>query len=231
MTNKNIVPYHLGIIIDGNRRWAKKRGLSPFLGHKKGFNNIIKIGECCFKKGVKIITIYCFSVENWNRSKEEVNYLMKLLKIGLEKYFQKCVKNNIVFRVMGQKEKLSNLLQEKIKKMEAQTKNNKKGVLNLAISYGGRDEIIEVIKKIIKAKTPSEKITKELINKNLWTNDLPDPDLIVRTGGEQRLSNFLTWQSVYSEFYFTDKYWPDFTVKDLEAAFKNYSKRQRRFGK
>ena len=230
MTNKNI-PYHLGIIIDGNRRWAKKKGLPGFLGHKKGFDNVIKIGEYCLKEGVKILTIYCFSSENWKRTKQEVDYLMKLLEIGLDKYTKKCIKDNIVLKVIGQKEKLSKKLQEKIKNSEEKTKNNKKGILNLAISYGGRDEIVEAVKNIINKKIPSKKITQELINKNLWTQDLPDPDLIIRTGGEQRMSNFLTWQGVYSELYFTNKYWPEFNKKGVDKAFEEFAKRQRRFGK
>ena len=228
----NKLPYHLGIIIDGNRRWAKKRGLPTLFGHKKGLENLKKIGEYIFKKGVKILTLYCFSTENWNRSKTEVSYLMKLFgstlsKKNIENYHKKGIK----IQVIGQIERLSKELQKKIKEAENLTKNNKKGILNLAISYGGRPEIIEAIKKIIKNKIPIDKITEDIVSQNLWTKDLPYPDLIIRTGGEQRLSNFLTWQSSYSELYFPKTYWPDFSEKDLDIAFEDYEQRQRRFGK
>jgi len=219
------IPNHLAIIIDGNRRWAKKRGLYSFEGHKKGFDNMVRIGEWCLKKGVKILTLYCFSTENWNRSKAEVSYLMRLLAKGLsKKNIEKFNKDGVKVQVIGQRERLPKFLQKAIKTAEEKTKNNKRGVLNLAISYGGRAEIVEAVKKI---KGP---ITEKAINDNLWTAGLPDPDLIIRTSGEQRLSNFLTWQSVYSELYFPKKYWPEFTEKDLEKAFENYSLRQRRFG-
>jgi len=226
------IPYHLGIIIDGNRRWAKKRGLPTFEGHRRGLKNLKKIGECARKQGVKILTIYAFSTENWNRSKIEVNYLMRLFgqslsKKNIQEYHQKGIK----IQIIGQKERLSETLQEKIAEAEKLTKNNKKGILNLAISYGGRPEITQAIKKIIKKKISDCKITEDLVSQNLWTAGLPDPDLIIRTGGEQRLSNFLSWQSAYSELYFSNKYWPEFKEKDLEKALKEFAQRQRKFGK
>lgn len=225
------IPYHLGIIIDGNRRWAKERGLSSFEGQKKGLDNVHKIGDWAKKKGVKILTLYAFSTENWKRTKQEVRYLMKLLseafsKKNVKKLHQKGTK----VQVIGQRERLPKFLQKKIETAERITKNNKENILNLAISYGGRPEIIQAVKNIIKKRIPADKITEEVINKNLWTTGLPDPDLIIRTGSEQRLSNFLTWQSVYSELYFTKKYWPDFTEKDLDMALLDFSLRQRRFG-
>lgn len=226
------VPFHLGIIIDGNRRWAKKRGLPSFEGHRKGYNNIQKIGEWSKKKGVKILTFYIFSTENWNRTKKEINYLMDLLSESLKgKNLREIHQRKIKLQVIGQKERLSQSLQKKIKEAEKLTKNNKEGILNLAISYGGRSEITQAVKNIIKKKIPADKITEGLINQSLWTGELPHPDFIIRTGGEKRLSNFLTWQSAYSELYFTKKYWPAFTKKDLDEAFLNYSQRQRRFGK
>jgi len=227
----NKIPNHLGIIIDGNRRWAKKKGLSSFQGHKKGLDNVEKIMDYCVKKGVKILTLYVFSVENWNRSKKEINYLMRLFVNNLtKKNIKKFNDKGIRFQTIGQKEKLSKLLQKKIKETEKATKNNKKSILNLAISYGGRPEIIQAIKNIIKKKIPINKINEEIINQNLWTVGLAYPDFIIRTGGEIRLSNFLTWQSAYSELYFTKKYWPEFTEKDLNKAFREYSRRKRRFG-
>lgn len=226
------VPYHLGIIIDGNRRWAKKRGLPSFEGHRKGLNQVGKMGELCKKRGIKIVTLYTFSTENWNRSKKEVSYLMNLFSEALnKKNIKKLHQRKIKLQVIGQREKLSKLLQKRIKKAEELTKNNKEGILNLAISYGGRPEIIQAIESIIKKKISADKITEDLINQNLWTAGLPYPDLIIRTGGAQRLSNFLTWQSAYSEFYFTKKCWPAFTEKDLDKALIDYSQRQRRFGR
>lgn len=232
MENKNKkIPYHLGIIIDGNRRWAKKKGLPFFEGHRRGFNNVDKIGEWARKRGIKILTFYTFSTENWNRSKMEVNYLMKLLaRAFTKKYIKDLVQKGIKLKVIGQKEMLSGSLQEKIKIAEGLTEKGKRGILNLAISYGGRPEIIQAIQKIIKKKIPLNKVSEEVINKNLWTMGLPYPDFIIRTGGEKRFSNFLIWQAAYSELYFVDKYWPDFREKDLDEALFDYSRRKRRFG-
>ena len=229
---KSEIPYHLGIIIDGNRRWAKQRGLSSFDGHKKGLDNVLEIGDYCLKKGVKILTLYCFSAENWKRTPKEVGYLMRLFLVTLNREnIKKFNENKVKLRIIGQREKLPKPLQRKIKIAEKLTKNNGKGTLNLAISYGGRPEIIEAIKKIIGQKISASKITENLINNNLWTKGLPDPDLIIRTGGERRLSNFLTWQSIYTELYFIDKFWPEFTKKDIDKALEDYANRYRRFGK
>jgi len=224
------IPEHLAIIIDGNRRWAKKRGLPSLEGHRRGHSNIRKIGELAWKKGVKTLTVFCFSTENWKRSKLEVQYLMKLLKSAFEKKeIYSYHKKGIKICVIGQKERLEKSIQNRIREAEELTEDNKKGVLNLAISYGGRQEIIQAVNKSLK-ENPKE-ISEELINKNLWTDGLPDPDLIIRSGGEQRLSNFLTWQSIYSELYFTKKCWPDFNEKDLNEIFESYGLRERRFGK
>lgn len=226
------IPFHLGIIIDGNRRWARERGLLAFKGHRQGFEKLKEVGKWCKEKGVKVLTVYAFSTENWNRSKKEVGYLMKLLKHALsKKRVQELNKDGIKIKVIGQKERLLESLQEKIKEAEKLTENNKESILNLAISYGGRPEIIQAVKNIIKKKIPASEITEDLISQNLWTANLPYPDLIIRTGGEQRLSNFFTWQSAYSELYFTKKYWPDFTEKDLDEAFRDYGRRQRKFGR
>ena len=226
------IPTHLGIIIDGNRRWAKKRGLPTLIGHKKGLDKVKKVGEWCKKRGIKILTFYTFSTENWNRSKKEVSYLMKLLGGAFsKKNIRELNKKKIKLQVIGQKERLPKSLQNRIKEAEELTKNNKEGVLNLAISYGGRPEIIQAVKNIIKKKISADRISEEVINQNLWTAGLPYPDFIIRTGGEQRLSNFLIWQSAYSEFYFTKKYWPEFNEEDLDKALFDFSRRQRRFGR
>jgi len=233
MVNQNKkIPYHLGIIIDGNRRWSKERGLPTLEGHRSGYEKLKKVGEWCKNKGVKILTIFVFSTENWNRSKEEVSYLMKLLARAFDKSeIANLNKKGIRLRVIGQKERLNKNLQKLIQQAEEQTKNNKEGILNLAISYGGRPEIIEAVKKIIKKNIPPEKITENIISQNLWTEGLPDPDLIIRTSGELRISGFLIWQAAYSELYFCPKYWPDFSEEDLDEALSEYSRRQRRFGK
>jgi len=229
---KQKIPNHLGIILDGNRRWAKENNLPSFEGHLEGYKNVKKIGLYALNKGVKILTVFAFSTENWNRDEKEVNYLMKLLgQFFIKKSLNEYHKNGIKINLIGQKERLPELLQKKAKEAEELTKNNKSGILNLAISYGGRPDIIQSIKKIIKKGISANDITEDLINQNLWTAGLPYPDLIIRTGGEQRLSGFLTWQSVYSELYFTQKYWPAFSKEDLDMAFEDYGQRERRFGK
>jgi undecaprenyl diphosphate synthase len=221
------IPYHLGIILDGNRRWAKERGLPVFEGHRKGLKRVKKIIEYCKEKGIKILTLFVFSKENWKRSKKEVNYLMKLAEQAFDKSFKHLHKNKIKVRVIGQKERLPKSLQKKINEIEELTKNNKEMTVNFALSYGGRAEIVEVIKKLIEKKIPPQKINENTIRKNLW---ISDTDLIIRTGKEQRISNFLLWQAAYSELYFCPKYWPDFSKKDLDLALAEYSRRQRRFG-
>jgi len=219
---------HLGIIIDGNRRWAKKRGLPTFEGHKKGIDKVKKAIEWANKREIKNLTFFVFSTENWKRSKKEVDYLMKLAEEMIKDYEDTAKKEKIRIRVIGKKERLPKSLQKEIEKVENSTKNNKRMTVNFALSYGGRNEIVEVIKKIIEKKIPLEKINEKTISQNLWTTDL---DLLIRTGKEKRLSNFLLWQSAYSELYFSSKYWPDFTEKDLEKALNDYYSRQRRFGK
>lgn len=222
------IPYHLGIIIDGNRRWAREKGLPAFEGHRRGSKKIKEAIKWCKDRGVKILTFFVFSTENWKRSKMEVGYLMKLAQEIIENYIKEARKERIKIKIIGQKEKLPKSLAKAIKNTEELTKNNKEMTVNFALSYGGRAEITEAIKNIIKKRIPPEKITEEVISENLWTSDL---DLLIRTGKEQRLSNFLIWQAAYSELYFTKKYWPDFTEKDLEETFKDFSLRQRRLGK
>lgn len=228
MKQSSNIPQHLGVIIDGNRRWAKERGLLTLKGHEKGFERVKDLIEWCKNRGVKTLTIFCFSTENWNRSKFEVNYLMKLLHKGIIEYGGKAKEAGIKIKVIGQKERLPKFLQKEIDEVEELTKNNKKMTINFALSYGGRAELVSAFRNIIAKKIPAEKITEQVISDNLWTSDL---DLIIRTGKEQRISNFLIWQAAYSELYFSPKYWPDFSEKDLDAAFEEYKRRQRRFGK
>ncbi len=226
------IPQHLGIIIDGNRRWARKRNLPTFFGHKKGFENVRKISRYAFKKGVKYLTIFAFSTENWKRDKKEVDYLMKLLKNAFsKKYIEELVKNEVKVNFIGQIKRLPKELRQKIKEVEDLTKKNEKYVFNIALSYGGRADIVEAAKKIIKKGIDVEEINEELFSKFLWTKGMPDPDLVIRAGGEKRISNFLIWQMAYSELYFSKKFWPDFSTNDLDNAFLDYTRRQRRFGK
>ena len=222
------VPYHLGIIIDGNRRWAREKGLPAFEGHRKGLVKVKELIKWSKERGVKILTLFVFSTENWKRAKREVSFLMKLAKSAIADNLKELHKEGIKVRIIGQKERLPGFLQKTIVQAEELTKNNKGMVLNFALSYGGRAEIAQAIKKIIKKKILPKKITEDVISQNLWTSDL---DLIIRTGKEQRISNFLIWQAAYSELYFCKKYWPAFTEKDLDEALADYARRQRRFGK
>lgn len=220
---------HLGIIIDGNRRWARIRGLKPPEGHRAGLKKIEEIVQWCHDANIKIITLYCFSTENWQRDKKEVDFLMRIFYQLFTKNVKEIHKNNIKLRVIGRKQELSRKLQGAIKKAEELTKNNTGGILNLAINYGGRSELVDAFNKIV--ENPPSKITEKIISQNLYAADLPDPDLIIRTSGELRLSGFLLWQSTYSELYFTKKHWPDFSKEDFDDALSDFASRQRRFGK
>jgi undecaprenyl diphosphate synthase len=220
--------HHLGIILDGNRRWAKERGLPIFEGHRKGLEKIKDVMIWARQKGIKTLTLFVFSTENWKRSKKEVDYLMKLAEKAVRGNFDKLYKHEIKVRVIGEKKKLPKFVQKTIREVEKETQKNEKMILNFALSYGGRGEIVEAVKKIVKNKTPVNKITEKLISDNLWASDL---DMIIRTGKEQRISNFLIWQAAYSELYFFKKYWPDFNKNDFNKAILEYDSRQRRFGK
>jgi len=219
---------HLGIIMDGNRRWATTRRLPSFEGHRAGYKKTEDVLRWCRDAGIKILTLYAFSTENWQRSKKEVDFLMKLFYLALTKDIKKLHKNKVCVRVIGREEGLSKKLQQAIKKAEALTKNNTAAILNLAINYGGRLELVDAFNKIL--KNPPKEITEDLISQNIYTADLPDPDLIIRTSGERRLSEFLTWQSAYSEFYFIKRHWPEFSKEDFDDALNDFANRQRRFG-
>lgn len=232
---KNI-PQHIVLFPDGNRRWARKRGLPTLKGHQKGYQNLLNLCNWCKEGGVKVLTAFGFSTENWNRSKEEVTYLMKLFETGLKehvkKYKEKKVDKNreLRVRIIGQKERLPKPLQEAIKEVEELTKDNKKFQLNLAVSYGGRWDILQAMRRIAADGVAPEKINEELFEKYLSTVGLPAPDFIIRAGGEKRLSNFVLWQAAYSELYFSDKLWPAFSKKDFDEALEEFSRRQRRYG-
>jgi undecaprenyl diphosphate synthase len=221
---------HLGVILDGNRRWARAKGLPVFEGHKKGGEKIKDLVKWSKEKGIKTLTIFVFSKENWKRPKKEIDYLMGLFKRTLlnDKLLQETNKEGVRVRVIGQIDRFPKLIQKKIKEIEESTKNNDGITVNVALSYGGRAEIVEAIKSIIKGRIPPEKINEDVISRNLWTTDL---DFLIRTGKEQRISNFLLWQSAYTELYFCKKYWPDFSKRDFNMALADYSRRERRFGK
>jgi len=224
----NQTPQHLGIIMDGNRRWAEKKGLPVFEGHKKGAQVLEDTVRQAKKKGIKTLTVFAFSTENWKRPEREINFLMDLGKKTLGRDFRKLAKDNIKINIIGQRERLPKAIQVSFKSIEHFTRKNNGMTLNIALSYGGRAEIVDAVKKMIKNKINPEDITEKVIGQNLWTSDL---DLLIRTGKEQRISNFLIWQAAYSELYFCPKYWPDFSEKDLDQALQDYVSRQRRHGK
>lgn len=233
MEQKNL-PQHIAIIMDGNRRWAKLRNLDPRLGHKKGAEVLENMVKYCNKIGIKYLTVYAFSTENWKRSKEEVGALMLLLQNYLDDFSKRADTDNIRIKMLGDREGLSKGLLKSLDNAIERTKNNTGITFNVAFNYGGRDEIVKAVRKIASdAKENNvsiENIDEKLISNNLYTAGMPDPDLMIRTSGEIRTSNFLPWQLVYSEFYFTDKLWPDFTEEDLNEAIAEYNRRNRKFG-
>ena len=220
--------------MDGNRRWAKERGLSAKNGHKEGAETLKKIVSYANKMGIQYLTVYAFSTENWKRSEEEVGALMLLLKTYLEDFVKTADTENIRIKFIGHTEVLSDSIQNSMKKAINKTKENTGTTISIAFNYGGRDEILRAIKDIIKdienGKLDTDDIDERLVSSYLYTKDEPDPDLLIRTSGEMRLSNFLPWQLVYSEFLFIDKYWPDFSERDLDDAIERYLKRNRKFG-
>lgn len=230
-TKKEVLPKHIGIMIDGNRRWARKKKLPAFLGHKRGIERVVEIIDYAAKRGIKTLTLYGFSTENWKRSKKEVDYLMDLFTRFARKYAYDFKKKGIQFRHIGGLEELPKDLQKEIKEARKLTKDNKKMVLNIALNYGGRDEMVRAIRKIVKKKISFEKINEKVIMNYLDTAGLPEVDFIIRTSGEMRLSNFLLFQSAYAELYFPKICWPDFTKKQFDLAIKEFQKRSRSFGK
>ena len=226
-----IIPSHVAIIMDGNGRWAQSRGLPRLMGHKAGTENLRKIIRACGEFGVKYLTLFAFSTENWNRSEAEVKGLMKIFDDVFEKELAELIKEGANLRYIGNRAGVSEKMKAQIHYGEEITKENDKLFLSVAFNYGGRDEIVCAVKQIIEDGIDPDDINEELISKYMFTADIPDPDLVIRTSGEKRLSNFLTWQTVYSEWYFPDVFWPDFNKEELLKALKEYSKRQRRFGK
>ncbi len=222
---------HIAIIMDGNRRWAKAKFLPSAVGHQKGVESLKKTMRLFDEFGIKYLTVYAFSTENWNRKKEEVDFLMNLLAKTLLNELDEMHRENVKIRFLGNIEKLSDNLIEIVKNAEEKTKNNTGVNLNIAFNYGARDEIVNAVKKIINDKIQPEEITEKLISNYLYTKNMPDPDLLIRTGGDKRISNYLLWQLAYSELYVTDTLWPDFRKESLEEAITEFGKRNRRFGK
>jgi len=232
--NKENLPKHIAIIMDGNRRWAKQSGKIASFGHKEGAKTLEKIVRYANKIGIENITVYAFSTENWKRSEEEVGALMMLFQSYLDDYAKRADSENIKVKIIGNTKALSEKMQSSIKKCMERTENNTGITFNIALNYGGRDELIHAIKQVAQdvkdEKISIEDITENVISENLYTAGQPDPDLLIRTSGELRLSNFLPWQLVYSEFLFVDKNWPDFEEKDLDEAIIEYQRRTRKFG-
>ena len=222
---------HIAIIMDGNRRWAKNKNLPSAVGHKKGVEALKKTLRACNDFGVKYLTVYAFSTENWNRKKEEVDFLMNLVAITLTNELEEMHKENVQIHFIGDLTKLSQSLQEILQNAVNKTKNNTGVNLQIALNYGSRDEIVHAVKKIVSSEISESEITEKLISDNLYTNGIPDPDVLIRTGGEQRISNYLLWQIAYSEIIIMNEYWPEFDKKLLANAIKEFGNRHRRYGK
>ncbi len=226
---------HIAFIMDGNRRWAKKRGLPIAMGHKKGAETLIEVAKGAKKIGLKYMTVYAFSTENWQREKAEVDALMELLRHYLDTSFKELQENDVCIRFIGERNMLAEDIVAKMDKIEADTRDNKSVTLCVALSYGSRQEIIAATKKIAEkvccGELAVDDINEKIISENLYTADIPEPDLLIRTSGEMRVSNYLLWQLAYTEFYFSATLWPDFSVKELEEIIENYKTRERRYGK
>jgi len=222
---------HIAIIMDGNRRWAREHNLPTPAGHKKGVDSLREITRACDDLGIKYLTVYAFSTENWNRKQEEVDFLMDLVAVTLKNELAEMHKEGVKISFIGDLSRLNDKLQKVINNSIEKTKYNKGVNLQIALNYGARDEITNAVKQIVNLGYTPEEITPQLISENLYTSDIPDPDLLIRTGGEKRISNYLLWQIAYSEVIVVDEYWPEFNKNSLEKCIEEYSMRQRRYGK
>ncbi len=225
------IPHHIAIIMDGNGRWAQSKGLPRSAGHKQGTENLRRILKESVRRGIKVMTIYAFSTENWSRPPTEVMTLMRLLEFFIARELDDLDREGVRIWHVGKEEGVPPELLEKIRKACERTKNNDTIWLNVAFNYGGRDEIVHAVQSIIRSGIPAEEVTEDVITRHLYTEGVPDPDLVIRTSGELRISNFLIWQAAYAEYYATDVYWPDFDEHELHKAIAEYSRRKRRFGK
>lgn len=224
------VPVHLGLILDGNRRWAHEHHKSVREGHRKGYKNFRTLAQAAISHGVRYVSAYVFSTENWQRDKQEVEDIMSILKWGLKHEIKQLHKDGIRMRVLGSKVKLGAALLTAIHDAETLTEHNTRGTILICLDYGGQQEIVDAIKEIVASGVKPEDVTADLVSEHIYAPDVPPPDLIIRTSGEQRLSNFLTWESVYSELLFNQKYWPDYSEQDMLDDFGRYADRGRRFG-
>jgi undecaprenyl diphosphate synthase len=224
------IPYHLGIIMDGNGRWARQRGLPRLAGHRAGTENIRRVLTACVEYGIQVLTIYAFSTENWKRPEQEVKGLMSIFARVIDRELEELHREGVQLRHVGRLEGISDSLAAKVHHAIDLTKNNDRIILNVAFNYGGRAEIVDAVRRIIHDGIPAEEVTEELIGCYLYTTDCPDPDLIIRTSGEFRTSNFLLWQAAYAESYVTPTSWPDFDKEELYKALLTYGQRNRRFG-
>jgi undecaprenyl diphosphate synthase len=225
------IPTHVAIIMDGNGRWALQRGLPRLAGHRAGTENLRRIIEACVEFGVKYLTIYAFSTENWGRPFDEVRGLMRILEDVIDRELNELNKQGVQIRHLGKLDQLSPNLQEKVLAAVEATRNNSRLVVSVAFNYGGRDEIVHAIQHMLQDGVKPEEVSPDLVSQYLYTAGVPDPDLIIRTSGELRISNFLIWQAAYSEWYITPVYWPDFGKEELRKALNSFAERERRFGK
>lgn len=224
------VPHHLAVIMDGNGRWARSRGLPRLAGHRAGTENVRRILESCVEHGIKILTLYAFSTENWGRPNAEVRGIMRILEQTIDRELPELHQNGVQLRHIGRLEDIAEGLRQKVHEAIELTKHNDRIILNVAFNYGGRAEIVDAVRRIVESEVDSDRLDEHLFGQYLYTAGLPDPDLIIRTAGELRISNFLIWQSAYSEYYATPTYWPDFNEEELHKALLEYSRRERRFG-
>lgn len=229
-SNPTRIPYHLAIIMDGNGRWARARGLPRLAGHRAGTENLRRILRACVRQGIKILTIYAFSTENWGRPTEEVRGLMSILEQVIERELKELHQEGVQIRHVGRTTSISPRLLKKIQNAVELTRHNDTIILNVAFNYGGRQEIIDAVKRIMQDGIPPDQVNDALLSQYLYTAGQPDPDLIIRTSGELRVSNFLIWQGAYAEYYVTPTYWPDFDETELQKALDHYATRERRFG-
>ena len=224
------VPYHLAIIMDGNGRWARSRGLPRLAGHRAGTENIRRILEACVEYGIKILTLYAFSTENWGRPSAEVRGIMRILEQTIDRELSELHQNGVQLRHIGRLEGIAAGLRQKVCEAIELTKDNDRIIVNVAFNYGGRTEILDAVRRIVEAGVDPERLDEALFGQYLYTAGLTDPDLIIRTAGELRVSNFLIWQGAYAEYYATPTYWPDFDEEELDSALLEYNRRERRFG-
>jgi undecaprenyl diphosphate synthase len=225
------VPRHVAIIMDGNGRWAKQRGLPRSIGHRQGTENLRTIIKAAVEFGVEIMTIYAFSTENWNRPRREVALLMRILEMVIDRELRELNDQGVQIRHIGELDGVDPRLADKVRRACETTRHNTRLILNVAFNYGGRDEIVHAVQAIVRAGIPPEQINEDVISRYLYTAGLPDPDLVIRTSGEYRISNFLLWQGSYAEYYYTPTYWPDFGKEDFRQALLEYGNRRRRYGK